>query len=77
MPDIIAFALVSTRRIGEICRITHSDVEWDHLEQREPGADLLGARHEAPDEEDGQRQVLHSVPEIAEIIKHLTAQARR
>lgn len=26
MPDLIAFALVSTRRLGEICRITHGDV---------------------------------------------------
>lgn len=28
MPDIIAFALVSTRRIGEICRMTHGDVDY-------------------------------------------------
>src|SRR5262245_42147646 len=29
MPDLIAFALESTRRISEICRITHGDVDWD------------------------------------------------
>jgi integrase len=29
MPDIIAFALVSSRRISEICRITHGDVDYD------------------------------------------------
>ncbi len=29
MPDIIAFALVSTRRLGEICRITHGDIDWE------------------------------------------------
>lgn len=29
MPDIIAFALGSTRRIGEICRIRRSDIDWD------------------------------------------------
>lgn len=28
MPDMIAFALVSTRRISEICRITHGDIDW-------------------------------------------------
>lgn len=28
MPDIIAFALVSTRRLGEICRITYGDIDW-------------------------------------------------
>lgn len=29
MPDIIAFALVSSRRRGEICRITHGDVDYE------------------------------------------------
>ncbi len=29
MPDVIAFALVSSRRIGEICRITHGDVDYE------------------------------------------------
>jgi len=28
MPDMIAFALASARRIGEICRITHGDVDY-------------------------------------------------
>ena len=28
MPDMIAFGLVSTRRLGEICRITHGDINW-------------------------------------------------
>jgi integrase len=29
MPDVIAFALGSTRRIGEICRIRRSDIDWE------------------------------------------------
>lgn len=29
MPEIIAFALVSTRRLGEICRITYGDINWE------------------------------------------------
>lgn len=28
--EVMAFALVSTRRLSEICRITHGDIDWDH-----------------------------------------------
>lgn len=44
MPDIIAFALVSSRRVGEICSIRHSDVDWEHKDEKGNAAPVYTVR---------------------------------
>lgn len=70
MPDIIAFALVSTRRIGEICRITHADVEWDHLDEAGNAAPIYWVRNmKHPTKKMGNDKSFTLFPELAEIIR--------
>lgn len=68
MQDIIAFALVSSRRRGEICRITHSDIDWNHKdEQGNPAPMYLVRKMKHPTKKDHQKR-FPLFPELAEII---------
>ncbi len=70
MPDIVAFALVSTRRLGEICRITHSDVEWDHRDEAGNEAPIYWVRDmKHPTKKKGNDKSFTLFPELAEIIR--------
>jgi hypothetical protein len=70
MPDICAFALVSARRLGEICRITHTDVEWDHLDDKGQPAPIYWVRDmKHPTKKKGNDSAFTLFPELAEIIR--------
>ena len=70
MPDIIAFGLVSARRLGEICRITHADVHWDHLDDKGHQAPIYWVRDlKHPTKKKGNDKSFTLFPELAEIIK--------
>lgn len=62
MPDIIAFALVSTRRLGEICRITHGDIDWEKKTYW-----VRDLKH--PTQKKGNDKEFALFPELAVIIK--------
>lgn len=68
MPDIIAFALASSRRRGEICRITHSDIDWNHVDDKGHPAPMYTVRKmKHPTKKDHQK-TFPLYPELAEII---------
>lgn len=70
MPDIIAFAIVSARRLGEICRITHADVDWDHLDDKGSPAPIYWVRDlKHPTKKKGNDKSFTLWPELAEIIR--------
>ena len=70
MPSIIAFALVSARRLGEICRITHSDVVWDHKDEAGNPAPIYWVRDlKHPTKKAGNDKSFTLFPELAEIIR--------
>ena len=70
MPDIIAFALVSARRIGEICRITHADVDWEHKDEHGNAAPIYWVRDmKHPTKKKGNDKAFTLWPELAEIIR--------
>lgn len=70
MPDIVAFALVSARRIGEICRITHADVDWNHLDEAGSPAPVYTVRDmKHPTKKKGNDKAFTLWPELAEIIR--------
>jgi integrase len=70
MPDILAFKLVSARRIGEVCRITHSDVEWDHKDDAGNPAPIYWVRDmKHPTKKKGNDSAFTLFPELAEIIR--------
>jgi integrase len=77
MPDIIAFALGSTRRIGEICRIRRPDIDWDRKdEQGNPTPMYLVRDMKHPTKKLGNHKWFALFSELAEIIRiqpvHLT-----
>ncbi len=70
MPDIIAFALVSARRVGEICSITHSDVDWEHKDDAGNAAPIYWVRDmKHPTKKKGNDAAFTLFPELAEIIR--------
>jgi integrase len=62
MPQVIAFALASTRRLGEICRITHGDVDYERGTYW-----VRDLKH--PTKKKGNDKEFPLFPELAEIIK--------
>ena len=69
MPDIIAFALVSSRRIGEICSITHADVRWDHRDEKGTTAPIYWVRDmKHPTQKKGNDKSFPLFPALAAII---------
>lgn len=70
MPDIIAFALASTRRLGEICRIMHGDIVWDHKDAEGNPAPMYKVRDlKHPTRKSGNDKWFPLFPELVEIIK--------
>ena len=69
LPDMIAFALVSSRRIGEICSITHSDVDWEHLDEAGKPAPMYTVRNMKHPTRKDLCKTFPLFPELAEIIK--------
>lgn len=62
MPSVIAFALVSARRIGEICRMTHGDVDWENKVYW-----VRDLKH--PTKKKGNDKKFVLFPELADIIR--------
>lgn len=62
MAQVMAFALASTRRLGEICRITHGDVDWEKSTYW-----VRDLKH--PTKKEGNHKEFPLFPELAEIIK--------
>lgn len=62
MPDLIAFALVSTRRLGEICRITYGDIDWEKRTYW-----VRDVKH--PTKKTGNHKEFALFPELADIIR--------
>lgn len=70
MPDLIAFALASTRRIGEICRIRRSDIDWDRLDKEGMATPMYMVRDcKHPTKKLGNHKWFPLFPELAEIIR--------
>lgn len=62
MPDMIAFALASTRRVSEICRFTHGDINWQTMMYT-----VRDLKH--PSKKKGNDKEFTLFPELAVIIK--------
>lgn len=70
MPDIIAFALASTRRIGEICRIMHGDIDWGRTDGAGNATPMYMVRDlKHPKKKKGNNKWFPLFPELAEIIR--------
>ncbi len=69
MPDMIAFALVSSRRMGEICRILWSDIDWEHKDEQGNRAPMYLVRDmKDPRKKIGNHKSFPLFPELEEII---------
>lgn len=68
MPDIIAFALASARRIGEICRIERSDVNWEHKDKEGKPAPMYTVRKMKHPTKKNHTKTFPLYPELAEIL---------
>jgi len=62
MAEIMAFAIVSSRRLGEICRITHGDVDYEQKVYW-----VRNVKHPTRKQGNDKRFILW--PELAEIIR--------
>lgn len=69
MPDIIAFALVSSRRQGEICSIMHGDIDWNHKDDQGREAPMYTVRNMKHPTKKDFKKTFPLFPELAEIIK--------
>lgn len=70
MPDIIAFALVSTRRIGEICRIRRPDIDWERKDKDGNPTPMYMVRDcKHPTKKAGNHKWFPLFPELAAIIR--------
>lgn len=70
MLDLLAFALASTRRIGEICRIQHGDIDWDRKDPAGNATPMYMVRDlKHPKKKKGNHKWFPLFPELAEIIK--------
>jgi integrase len=70
MLDIMAFAKISTRRIGEICRITHGDVDWDRKDDHGNATPMYMVRDlKHPTKKKGNDKWFPMLPGLAEIIQ--------
>ena len=69
MPDMIAFALMSSRRVGEICRIRRSDIDWEHKDKDGNRAPLYMVRDmKDPKKKIGNHGLFPLFPEMEEIV---------
>lgn len=69
MADIIAFAVGSTRRMGEICRFRRSDIDWDRKDKEGNPTPMYMVRDmKHPTKKTGNHKWFPLFPELAEII---------
>lgn len=70
MQDVVAFGLASSRRISEVCRITHGDIDWDHRDEEGHPAPMYTVRDlKHPTKKKGNDKRFPLFPELAEIIR--------
>ena len=70
MPDMIAFAIASSRRIGEICRMTYGDIEWDKKDDQGRPTPMYMIRDlKHPKFKKGNNKRFPLFPELIAIIK--------
>lgn len=70
MAQLFAFALVSTRRISEICRMQHGDIQWDNVDEAGDPAPMYMVRDlKHPTKKKGNNKTFPLLPELAEIIR--------
>lgn len=69
MPEIIAFALVSTRRLGEIARIRWDDIDWNRVTDGQPTPMYMVRDLKHPTKKKGNDKWFPLLPELAEIIR--------
>jgi integrase len=70
MVQLTAFALVSTRRISEICRIEHGGIDWDRKDKDGHPTPMYCVRNlKHPTKKRGNDKWFPLFPELAEIIK--------
>lgn len=70
MPDVIAFGLASTRRRGEICRMTWGDIDWDRKDEHGNPTPMYMVRDiKHPQKKRGNHRWFPLFPELAAIIK--------
>jgi integrase len=76
MVPLILFALASSRRIGEICRMTHGDIEWDNKDEHGNPAPMYWIRDlKHPTKKKGNDKrfaMLEPMPEIIRMMPRLT-----
>ena len=69
---LVLFGLVSTRRRGEVCRITHPDCDWDRKDKHGKPTPMYWVRDmKHPKRKKGNHKAFPIVPELAEIIVRL------
>jgi integrase len=69
MPSLIAFALASTRRLGEICRITYGDLDWERKDAFGNATPMYMVRDmKHPKKKKGNNKWFPLFPELAAII---------
>lgn len=68
MPDMIAFALASSRRIGEICSIERKDVDWDHKDEHGLPAPMYTVRKMKHPTKKDHTKTFPLFPELAVIL---------
>lgn len=70
MADVVAFGLASSRRISEVCRITHGDVDWANVDAEGHAAPMYTVRDlKHPTKKKGNDKRFPLFPELAEIIR--------
>lgn len=70
MAQVVAFGLVSTRRIGEICRIRHGDIDWERKDDDGNATPMYMVRDlKHPTKKKGNDKWFPLFPELAEIIR--------
>ena len=73
---VLLFALASTRRLGEICRMTYGDIDWDHKDKDGNPAPMYVIRDvKHPTKKKGNDvrfALLDPMPEILRMQKRLT-----
>ena len=70
MADVVAFGLASSRRVSEVCRIIHGDIEWDNVDAEGQLAPMYLVRDlKHPTKKAGNHKRFPLFAELAEIIR--------
>lgn len=69
MVEVFEFALWSTRRISEICRMTHGDIDWEHVDETGEWAPMYTVRDlKHPTKKKGNDKTFPMLDPLPEII---------